>query len=95
MLGTAFVMHVPVRLALAVAVAEHRLHQRFPRLVRALSPHSPARSEPFAELQRLETDPAFRAQFRAELDTAIVQNAEAALLDLRNAIRPDSEERAA
>lgn len=86
---------VPVRLALAVGAAEVHLRHRFPRLVRALTPYSPARDEPFAELQRLEGDPAFRALFRAELDMLIVQNAEAAVLDLRNAIRPDSEERAA
>lgn len=89
------VPHVPVRLALAVGAAEHRLHQRFPRLGRVLVRSSPARAAPFEELLRLETDPAFRALFRAELGTAIVWNAEAAVTELQHAIRPDSEERAA
>lgn len=89
------VPHVPVRLALAVGAAEHRVHQYFPQLIRVLTRSSPARAAPFEELLRLETDPAFRALFRTELDTAIVRNAQAALLDLRHAIRPDSEERAA
>ncbi|MFF3210571.1 hypothetical protein ACFYYB_07895 [Streptomyces sp. NPDC002886] len=87
--------HVPVRLALAVGAAETRLHQHFPRIMRTLIRFSPARAAPFAELQRLETDPAFRALFRAELSACIVQNAEAAVTELQHAIRPDSEERAA
>ncbi|WP_327304715.1 hypothetical protein OG730_15010 [Streptomyces sp. NBC_01298] len=90
-----FIPHVPVRLALAVGAAEHRLHQYFPRLVRVLTRSSPARAAPFEELQRIESDPAFRALFRAELSACIVQSAEAALTELRQAIRPDSEERAA
>ncbi|WP_327385690.1 hypothetical protein [Streptomyces sp. NBC_01207] len=83
---------VPVRLALAVGAAEVHLRHRFPRIMWALTPRSPAREEPFAELQRMEWDPAFRALFRAELNALIVQSAEAAVTDLRHAICPDSEE---
>ncbi|WP_052874796.1 hypothetical protein [Streptomyces sp. NBC_01439] len=86
---------VPVRLALAAGAAEVRLRQLFPRIMWALTPSSPERDEPFAEMQRIESDPEYRALFLAGLDAAIVQNAEAAVDELRNAIRPDTEERAA
>lgn len=54
-----------------------------------------ARAAPFAGLQRIESDPTFRALFFAELDALIIRNAEAAVAELHHAIRPDSEEHAA
>ncbi|MFJ7061110.1 hypothetical protein ACIQVA_25865 [Streptomyces microflavus] len=45
---------------------------RFPRLMWALTPRRPERDEPFAELQRIEADPAYRALFFAELDAALI-----------------------
>ncbi|WP_241837622.1 hypothetical protein [Streptomyces sp. CB02115] len=60
-----------VRFALAVNAAEDRLRLRFPSLLSALAPRRPERAEPFAELQRIEVDPAYRTLFLAELDTAI------------------------
>ncbi|MFD8955682.1 hypothetical protein ACFXKH_38745, partial [Streptomyces caelestis] len=44
---------------------------RFPSLLSALAPRRPEPAEPFAELQRIEVDPAYRALFLAKLDTAI------------------------
>lgn len=60
------------RLALAVGATEVRLRLRFPRLMWALTPRRPERDEPFAELVRIESDPAFRALFVAELNAALI-----------------------
>ncbi|MCX4826188.1 hypothetical protein OG883_41720 [Streptomyces sp. NBC_01142] len=71
----------------------------------ALAPRPSKRDEPFVELQRIESDPEYRALFLAGLDAAIVQrNAEhaaemqrieAAADHLRNLFRPGNGERAA
>ncbi|MFE5810174.1 hypothetical protein [Streptomyces sp. NPDC056491] len=53
------------------------------------------RDASFAELQRMESDPAFRAHYLAELDALIVRNTEDATAEIHRAIYPDSEERAA
>ncbi|SCK63166.1 hypothetical protein YUWDRAFT_06828 [Streptomyces sp. AmelKG-D3] len=60
------------RLALAVGAAEVRLRLRFPRLMWALTPSRFESDEPFAELVRIESDPAYRALFFAELDAALI-----------------------
>ncbi|MFF3086343.1 hypothetical protein ACFVRB_15035 [Streptomyces nojiriensis] len=87
--------HVPVRLALAVGAVEVHLRSRFPRIMWALTPRRPEPAAPFAELQRIEMDPEYRARYLAELNALIVQNGEAAVSELRQAIRPDTAERAA
>lgn len=63
--------HLRTRVTLAVDAAAVRLRARFPSFVSALAPRRPALDEPFAELQRIEVDPAYRALFLAELNTAI------------------------
>ncbi|MEU9008537.1 hypothetical protein AB0D12_01850 [Streptomyces sp. NPDC048479] len=95
---------LPVRLVLAAGAVEVHLRQRFPRIMWALTPR-PEPYDPFAELQRIESDPMYRALFFAELDTAIAErNAErtteleeiAAAADrLRNLVQPGNGERAA
>lgn len=84
----------------------HRLHRlRLSRLLRALTrcPQGPA--APFAELVSIESDPAYRALFCAELDaalhdrlatrTAVVEEIEAAADRLRTLIRYGKHRRAA
>ncbi|MFD9426707.1 MULTISPECIES: hypothetical protein [unclassified Streptomyces] len=64
---------LPVLLALTLGAATIGLRQRFPRIMRVLAPQ-PRRPQPlFAELQRIETDLAYRALFLAGLDAAIVR----------------------
>ncbi|MFJ1593170.1 hypothetical protein ACIOD0_23445 [Kitasatospora albolonga] len=94
------------RIALALGAAEIHLRLRFPRLMWAFTrrPAAPS-AAPFAELQRIESDPAYRALVLARLDTAIaprdaereamVHAIEAAAERLRTPIRTDSDERAA
>lgn len=48
-----------------------RLRVRAARLTWALTRHRPEPEAPFAELQRIESDPAYRAMFVARLDAAI------------------------
>ncbi|WP_411083099.1 hypothetical protein [Streptomyces sp. cmx-18-6] len=96
-----------VRVALALGAAEIRLRLRFPRLTQALTPRAAAEhGPPCAELRRIESDPAYRALFFAELDAAItdrdaereamVHAVEAAAARLRSlVVPPDSGERAA
>ncbi|MFG3404742.1 hypothetical protein [Streptomyces sp. NPDC048142] len=94
-----------VRLALALGAAEVRLRLRLPRLTWALTRRPARPAPPFAELVRIESDPAYRALFFAELDAAIadrfaargavVDEIEAAADRLRALVRPDADERAA
>ncbi|MEW2069974.1 hypothetical protein [Streptomyces sp. NPDC007346] len=93
-----------VRLALVLGAAEIHLRLRLPRLTWALTRPRPPES-PFGELVRIESDPAYRALFRAELDaaledrlatrTAAVEEIEAAADRLRALLRPGDHERAA
>lgn len=62
---------LPARLALAVGAAEIRLRLRFPRLMWWMTSRRPEPPGPFAELQRIKVDPAYRTLFLAELDTAV------------------------
>ncbi|MGA6168890.1 hypothetical protein ACPEIF_01355 [Streptomyces sp. NPDC012600] len=59
------------RLTLALGAAEIHLRLRFPRLMWAFTRRPAEPPTPFAELQRIETDPAYRAQFLARLNAAI------------------------
>ncbi|OON74411.1 hypothetical protein [Streptomyces tsukubensis] len=61
-----------VRLALVTGAMEVHLRRRFPRLMWALVPRPAVRDKPFAELQRLESEPEFREVFSAQLDAAII-----------------------
>ncbi|WP_233436004.1 hypothetical protein [Streptomyces anulatus] len=80
---------------------EVRLRLRFPHFMWALTPSPAARAVPFVELQRIESDPAYRALFLAQLDAAItdrdaereavVHAIEAAADRLRTLIRTDSD----
>ncbi|MFI1012739.1 hypothetical protein [Streptomyces sp. NPDC020965] len=56
-----------MRLVLAVSVAEIRLRSRFPRLVWGLTPDARELRCIQSELRRLECDPEFAAEWRAEL----------------------------
>ncbi|XQE82125.1 hypothetical protein ACN24L_28550 [Streptomyces microflavus] len=58
-----------VRGTLALGAAEIHLRIRLPRLMWALT-RRPA-TPPFTELVRIETDPAYRALFCAELEAAL------------------------
>ncbi|WP_432068252.1 hypothetical protein [Streptomyces sp. C10-9-1] len=69
---------LPVRLILAAEAAEFRLRTRFPPAIDALTPQR-HRS---AELDQIETDPAFRALFLAELDAALTERAAAEVAEL-------------
>ncbi|MEW1756590.1 hypothetical protein AB0393_08820 [Streptomyces cyaneofuscatus] len=60
-----------VRLTLALGAAEIHLRLRLPRLMYALTRRPATPTAPFAELVRLESDPAYRALFCAELDAAL------------------------
>ncbi|MEU0380065.1 hypothetical protein ABZ093_22545 [Streptomyces cyaneofuscatus] len=48
-----------------------RLRVRAARLTRTLTRRRAEPEAPFAELQRIESDPAYRALFRAQLNAAI------------------------
>ncbi|GGZ27072.1 hypothetical protein GCM10010387_20540 [Streptomyces inusitatus] len=61
------------RLALAVRAVEIWLRVRFPRLVWVLTPRCRERRALRAELRRVETDPEYAAQWRAELDEGVRQ----------------------
>ncbi|MEV4880515.1 hypothetical protein [Streptomyces cyaneofuscatus] len=94
-----------VRLTLALGAAEIHLRLRLPRLTYALTRRPAVREAPFAELVRIESDSAYRAQFCAELDaalrdrlatrTAVVEEIEAAAERLKALIRHGDHERAA
>ncbi|WP_411078951.1 hypothetical protein [Streptomyces sp. cmx-18-6] len=60
-----------VRGLLALGALEIRLRLCFPRLMWVLVRRPAARDQPFAELGRIESDPAYRALFFARLDAAI------------------------
>ncbi|MEE1793762.1 hypothetical protein PUR28_23820, partial [Streptomyces sp. BE308] len=87
-----------VRLALALGAAGILLRRYLPRIIRALAPQPPRPQPLFAELQRIETDPAYRALFLAGLDAALARHdaertarqhaAEAAADLLRRLVRP-------
>ncbi|MFJ9636379.1 hypothetical protein [Streptomyces sp. NPDC101178] len=94
-----------VQLTLALGAAEIRLRLRLPRLMWALTRRPAERESPFAELVRIEADPAYRALFFAGLDaaleerlatrTAVVAEIEAVAEQLRGLVRPGDHERAA
>ncbi|WP_073718349.1 hypothetical protein [Streptomyces sp. TSRI0281] len=87
-----------VRLALTIGATGILLRRYLPRIMRALAPQPPQPPPLFAELQRIETDPAYRALFLTGLDTAIARReaertarlhaVEAAAELLRRLIRP-------
>ncbi|MFJ9621022.1 hypothetical protein [Streptomyces sp. NPDC101181] len=62
-----------VRLHLALGAAEIHLRVRFPGLTAALTRRPRRGVVPFAELVRIESDPAYRTLFCAELDAAIAE----------------------
>ncbi|MFJ8847587.1 hypothetical protein ACIRFF_32335 [Streptomyces cyaneofuscatus] len=82
-----------------------RLRVRAARLTWPLTRRRAKSDAPFAELQRIESDPAYRALFVAELDAAITDRdaereavlhaIEAAAQRLRRMVSPDSGGRAA
>ncbi|MFD3787929.1 hypothetical protein [Streptomyces cyaneofuscatus] len=86
-----------VRLTLALGAAEIHLRLRLSALLWALTRRTAVREAPFAELVRIESDPAYRALFCAELDaalhdrlaprTAVVEEIEAAAERLEALIR--------
>ncbi|MEU8565881.1 hypothetical protein AB0C45_30900 [Streptomyces cyaneofuscatus] len=94
-----------VRGSLALGAAEIRLRLRLPRLMWALTRRPADHESPFAELVRIEADPAYRALFFAGLDaaledrlttrTAVVEEIETAATRLKALIRPGDHERAA
>ncbi|MFF3097091.1 hypothetical protein [Streptomyces cyaneofuscatus] len=94
-----------VRLALTLGSAEIRLRLRLPRLMWVLTRRPAERESPFAELVRIESDPAYRALFIAGLDaaledqlttrTAVMEEIETAAARLKALIRPGDHERAA
>ncbi|MFI8814305.1 hypothetical protein ACIGWV_22790 [Streptomyces sp. NPDC055082] len=87
-----------VRLALALGAAGILLRRYLPRIMRALAPQPPPPQPLFAELQRIETDPAYRTLFLTGLDAALARHdaertarlhaAEAAADLLRRLVRP-------
>ncbi|MFE9013059.1 hypothetical protein [Streptomyces cyaneofuscatus] len=93
------------RLTLALGAAEIRLRLRLPRLMYALTRRPAERESPYAELVRIEADPAYRALFFAGLDaaledrlatrTTVVEEIETAAARLKALIRPGDHERAA
>ncbi|WP_406138820.1 hypothetical protein [Streptomyces sp. NBC_01089] len=69
--------YVLVRLALVAGVLQVLLRRRLPRVLRALAPQRTGAPALFAELQRIETDLAYRARFFAGLNAALTErNAE-------------------
>ncbi|MFF2534004.1 hypothetical protein [Streptomyces cyaneofuscatus] len=94
-----------VRLVLLLGAAEIHLRLRVPRLMWALTRRPADRESPFAELVRIEADPAYRALFFAGLDaaledrlttrTAVVEEIETAATRLKALIRPGDHEHAA
>lgn len=86
-----------VRLVLALGAAEIRARLRLPRLMWVLTRRPARPTSPFAEFVRIESDPAYRALFCAELDaaleerlatrTAVVDEVEAAAERLKALIR--------
>ncbi|MFJ8841974.1 hypothetical protein ACIRFF_03615 [Streptomyces cyaneofuscatus] len=94
-----------VRLTLGLGAAEIHLRLRLPRLTYALTRRPATPAAPFAELVRIESDPAYRTLFCAELDaalhdrlaarTAVVEEIEAAAERLKALIRHGDHERAA
>ncbi|MER7040821.1 hypothetical protein [Streptomyces microflavus] len=94
-----------VQLVLALGAAEIRARLRLPRLMWALTRRPGCPTSPFAELVRIESDPAYRALFCAELDaaledrlatrTAVVDEIEAAAERLKALIRHGDHGRAA
>ncbi|WP_371790932.1 hypothetical protein OG285_11850 [Streptomyces sp. NBC_01471] len=96
-----------IRLVFAAGVVQALLRRYFPRLtrLRALTPQRPELPALFAELQRIETDLAYRTRFFAGLNTALAErNAErlaelealrTAVDHLRNLVVPGNGERSA
>ncbi|WP_328319284.1 hypothetical protein [Streptomyces sp. NBC_00388] len=80
-----------IRLVFAAGVVQALLRRRFPRIMRlrTLTPQRPELPALFAELQRIETDLAYRTRFFAGLNAALAErNAErmAELESLRTAV---------
>ncbi|MCX4969853.1 hypothetical protein OHA98_34890 [Streptomyces sp. NBC_00654] len=102
---TGVLAFLPVRLALVIEFAGIRLRQRFRRITRALVSQPPGPHALFTELQRIESDPAYRARFLTGLDAAILRRdaehtaelhaVEAAARLLRHFIHPGPGERTA
>lgn len=65
------IVRLRARLALLLGAAEIHLRLRLPRLTWALTRRSHHPARPFDELVRIESDPAYRALFFAELDAAL------------------------
>ncbi|WP_324797270.1 hypothetical protein SJX93_25110 [Streptomyces cyaneofuscatus] len=94
-----------VRLVLALGAAEIRLRLRLPRLMYALTRRPTERESTYAELVRIESDPAYRALFIAGLDaaledrlatrTAVVAEIETAAEQLRDPVQRSDHGRAA
>ncbi|MGK3089063.1 hypothetical protein ACG93S_04215 [Streptomyces sp. WAC01490] len=94
-----------VRFTLALGAAEIHLRLRLPRLMYALTRRPATPTAPFAELVRIESDPAYRALFCAGLDaalhdrlatrTAVVAEIEAAAEQLRDLVQRGDHGRAA
>ncbi|MFD8059508.1 hypothetical protein ACFXA0_26635 [Streptomyces cyaneofuscatus] len=94
-----------VRGSLALGAAEIRLRLRLPRLMWVLTRRPADRESPFAELVRIEADPAYRALFFAGLDaaledrlatrTAVVAEIETAAEQLRDLVQRSDHGRAA
>ncbi|MET7502149.1 hypothetical protein [Streptomyces microflavus] len=94
-----------LRVRLVLGAAEIRARLRLPRLMWALTRRPAHPTSPFAELVRIESDPAYRALFYAELDaaledrlatrTAVVDEIEAAAERLKALIRHGDHGRAA
>ncbi|WP_406348089.1 hypothetical protein OHA44_13930 [Streptomyces sp. NBC_00144] len=77
------------RLVFAAGVVQARLRRYLPRLTRILAPQPPGLPALFAELQRIESDLAYRTRFFAGLNAAVAErNAEriAELEALRTAL---------
>ncbi|MFJ9976869.1 hypothetical protein [Streptomyces cyaneofuscatus] len=94
-----------VRLTLALGAAEIHLRLRLPCLMWALTRRPTERESPFAELVRIEADPAYWALFFAGLDaaledrlatrTAVVAEIETAAEQLRDLVQRSDHGRAA
>ncbi|WP_328330540.1 hypothetical protein [Streptomyces sp. NBC_00455] len=78
-----------LRLVFAAGSVQARLRRYLPRIMRVLAPQRPGLPALFAELQRIESDLAYRTRFFAGLNAAVAErNAEriAELEALRTAV---------
>ncbi|WP_371537425.1 hypothetical protein OG217_21340 [Streptomyces sp. NBC_01023] len=94
-----------IRLVFAAGSVQARLRRYLPRIMRVLAPQRPGLPALFAELQRIESDLAYRTRFFAGLNAAVAErNAEriaelealrTAVDQLRNLVHPGNGERTA